>query len=123
MKLFFIFVLEKIGQSVFTIYIPLCILWYMNNLDKTIINLKVSKSLKSESQELADELGIPLTTVITANLKEFVRSRSLTITAFPRLKAEIEKELGEAIADYKKGKNISKVYANPDEVASHLSSL
>jgi antitoxin component of RelBE/YafQ-DinJ toxin-antitoxin module len=95
----------------------------MNNLDKTIINFKVSKSLKREAQELADELGVPLTTVITANLKEFVRSRSLTVSAFPRLKPEIEKELGEAIADYKKDKNISKTYAKPDDVASHLSAL
>lgn len=95
----------------------------MNSLDKTIINLKVSKNLKREAQELADEIGVPLTTVITASLKEFVRSRSLTVSAFPRLKPEIEKELGEAIADYKKGKNISKIYSKPDEVAGHLSAL
>ncbi|PIZ63308.1 type II toxin-antitoxin system antitoxin, RelB/DinJ family [Candidatus Saccharibacteria bacterium CG_4_10_14_0_2_um_filter_52_9] len=95
----------------------------MNSLDKTIINLKVSKNLKHEAQELADEIGVPLTTVITASLKEFVRSRSLTVSAFPRLKPEIEKELGEAIEDYKKGKNTSKVYTKPDEVTSHLSSL
>ena len=95
----------------------------MSNLDKTIINLKVSKDLKREAQDLADEIGVPLTTVITANLKEFVRSRSLAISAFPRLKPEIEKELGEAIADYRQGKNISKVYIKPDEVAAHLSSL
>jgi len=47
----------------------------------------------------------------------------LTVSAFPRLKPEIEKELGEAIEDYKKGKNTSKVYTKPDEVTSHLSSL
>lgn len=95
----------------------------MNNLDKTIINLKVSKSLKQDAQDLADEIGVPLTTVITAGLKEFVRSRSLTVSAFPRLKPEIEKELGEAITDYKKGRNVSKTYSSPDEVAAHLSSL
>lgn len=95
----------------------------MNSLDKTIINLKVNKTLKREAQDLADEIGVPLTTVITASLKEFVRSRSLTVSAFPRLKPEIEKELGEAIEEYKKGKNISKVFSRPDEVSSHLSSL
>ena len=95
----------------------------MNNLDKTIINLKVSKTLKRDAQDLADEIGVPLTTVITAGLKEFVRSRSLTISAFPRLKPEIEKELGEAISDYEKGKNISKVYTELGEVTAHLSSL
>ena len=95
----------------------------MKSLDKTIINLKVSKELKHEAQELANEIGVPLTTVITANLKEFVRSRSLTVSALPRLKPEIEKELGQAIADYKAGKNISKVYSKPEEVVTHLSSL
>lgn len=95
----------------------------MNSPDKTIINLKVSKTLKRDAQDLADEIGVPLTTVITANLKEFVRSRSLTVSAFPRLKPEIEQEISEAIADYKKGKNVSPVYASSDEITRHLSSL
>ena len=95
----------------------------MKTLDKTIINVKVSKALKREAQDLADEIGMPLTTIITASLKEFVRSRSLTVSAFPRLKPVIEQELREAIEDYKKGKNISKVFTNPDEVAARLKSL
>lgn len=95
----------------------------MNTLDKAIINVKVSKTLKREAQDLADEIGVPLTTVISAGLKEFVRSRSLTVSAFPRLKPEIERELGEAVADYKKGKNVSKVLSKPSEVADHLNSL
>src|SRR5688572_12863503 len=100
------------------------ILWYMNSAtDKAIINIKVSKALKREAQDLADEIGVPLTTVISASLKEFVRSRSLTVSAFPRLRPEIEKELSEAIADYKKGKNISKAFSTQDEIADHLSSL
>jgi antitoxin component of RelBE/YafQ-DinJ toxin-antitoxin module len=103
--------------------IPLYILWYMSTLDKAIINIKVNKTLKREAQELADEIGVPLTTIITANLKEFVRSRSLTVSAFPRLRPEIERELSEAIADYKEGKNVSKVLSRPEDVAGHLSAL
>jgi antitoxin component of RelBE/YafQ-DinJ toxin-antitoxin module len=95
----------------------------MNTLDKAIINIKVSKTLKRDAQDLADEIGVPLTTVISASLKEFVRSRSLTVSAFPRLRSEIEHELGEAIDDYKKGKDVSKIFVNPSEVAEHLSSL
>lgn len=106
-----------------TKYIPLYILGYMSTLDKTIINVKVNKTLKVEAQDLADEIGVPLTTVITASLKEFVRSRSLTVSAFPRLKLEIERELGKAIADQKEGKNISKVFSKPEEIASHINSL
>ena len=95
----------------------------MSTLDKTIINIKVSKALKQDAQDLADEIGVPLTTVITASLKEFVRSRSLTVSAFPRLKPEVERELSEAIADLKSGKNISKVLTKPDDVAAHLKAL
>ena len=95
----------------------------MNTTDKAIINIKVSKALKQDAQELADEIGVPLTTVISASLKEFVRSRSLTVSAFPRLRPEIESELGEAINDYKKGNNVTKTFSSPDEVAGHLTSL
>lgn len=95
----------------------------MSTLDKAIINIKVSKTLKRDAQDLADEIGVPLTTVISAGLKEFVRSRSLTVSAFPRLRLEIEHELGEAIDDYKKGKNVSKILTKPSEITDHLSSL
>jgi antitoxin component of RelBE/YafQ-DinJ toxin-antitoxin module len=95
----------------------------MSTVDKAIINIKVNKTLKREAQELADEIGVPLTTIIAASLKEFVRSRSLTVSAFPRLRPEIEQELSEAITDYKNKKNVSKVLSRPGEVTDHLSSL
>ncbi len=95
----------------------------MKTIDKAIINIKVSKDLKHEAQILADEIGVPLTTVITANLKEFVRSRSLTVSAFPRLKPEVERELSEAITDHKRSRNVSKILSKPSEVADHLSAL
>lgn len=95
----------------------------MKTLDKAIINIKVSKTLKREAQDLADEIGVPLTTVISAGLKEFVRSRSLTVSAFPRLRPEVERELEAAINDYKKGENVSKTFSGPGEVAGHLRSL
>ncbi|MHB1864965.1 MAG: hypothetical protein ACYCPS_02245 [Candidatus Saccharimonadales bacterium] len=95
----------------------------MSTLDKTILNVKLSKSLKQDAQEIADEIGIPLSTVVIVNLKEFVRSRSLTISALPRLRPEIEKELGLAIEDYKQGKNISPVLRNGKEASDYLKSL
>lgn len=95
----------------------------MNKLDKTVINVKLSKSLKNDAQTLADEIGVPLSTVVVANLKEFVRSRSLTISALQRLNPEVEKELGEAISDHKSGKNVSPTYSDSETVKDHLSSL
>lgn len=103
--------------------IPLYIIWYMSTLDKTILNVKLNKSLKHDAQELADELGLPLSTIVIANLKEFVRSRSLTVSALPRLRPEIERELGQAISDYKQNTNISPVLHSGKEVSEYLKSL
>ena len=95
----------------------------MSTLDKTILNVKLSKALKQDAQALADEIGVPLTTVVVANLKEFVRSRSLTISALPRLKPGVEEELGKAIEDYRAGKNISETFDNVENLTEHLKSL
>jgi antitoxin component of RelBE/YafQ-DinJ toxin-antitoxin module len=95
----------------------------MNTLDKTVMNIKLSKTLKQSAQALADEIGVPLSTVVIANLKEFVRSRSLNISALPRLRPEIEKELGEAIADYRAGKNVSENFTDVESLTQHLKSL
>ena len=99
------------------------IIRYMTNLDKTILNVKLNKALKQDAQELADEIGVPLSTIVIANLKEFVRSRSLTVSALPRLKIEIERELGQAITDYRQGKNVSPVLSGSKEVSDYLNSL
>ena len=47
----------------------------MGTLDKTLLNVKLSKSLKQDAQEVANEIGIPLSTIVIVNLKGFVRSR------------------------------------------------
>ncbi|MEO7364600.1 MAG: hypothetical protein ABIV43_03810 [Candidatus Saccharimonadales bacterium] len=95
----------------------------MTTLDKTVMNIKLSKSLKHDAQALADEIGVPLSTVVIANLKEFVRSRTLSISALPRLKPEVEKELGEAILDYHAGKNVSETFSDVESLTKHFKSL
>ena len=92
----------------------------MKTLDKTILNVKLSKELKQDAQDLAHELGVPLSTIVVANLKEFVRSRSFNVTAHPRLKPEIEREIEAAVADFKLGKNISPVFTSPMAAADYL---
>jgi antitoxin component of RelBE/YafQ-DinJ toxin-antitoxin module len=95
----------------------------MDTLDKTILNVKLNKTLKRDAQALADEIGVPLSTVVVANLKEFVRSRSLTISALPRLRPEIEQELGQAISDYQLGKNISPTLQTAKSTSDYLKAL
>lgn len=47
----------------------------------TILNIKTDKKLKADAQKVAGELGIPLSTVMNAFLKQFVRDKEITFTA------------------------------------------
>jgi addiction module RelB/DinJ family antitoxin len=47
----------------------------------TILNIKTDKKLKADAQKVAGELGVPLTTVMNAFLKQFVRDKEIVLSA------------------------------------------
>ena len=47
---------------------------------KTLINIKTDKEVKEGAQALAQELGLPLSVVVNAYLKDFIRNRGITIS-------------------------------------------
>lgn len=47
----------------------------------TILNIKTDKKLKADAQKVASELGVPLSTVMNAFLKQFVRDKEITLSA------------------------------------------
>jgi len=89
---------------------------------KTVVNVKVDKETKEKAQALAKELGLPLSTVVNANLKEFVRSGEARFSLEPKLKPEVWKELRKATADYKAGKSTSPVFNSAREAIDYLNS-
>ena len=81
----------------------------------TVLNIKIDKALKQELQSVAKDLGLPVSTLITASVRDVVRSRSITITADLRLRPEVEKELLQLSKDAKAGKNVSPTFDNLDD--------
>ncbi|MDP3953496.1 MAG: hypothetical protein Q8P99_01590 [bacterium] len=79
---------------------------------KTVINVKTDKEVKEEAQRIAKELGIPLSTVVNSYLKDFIRDREFTISLEPQLRPEVWGEMQKAVADAKKGKNVSPVFSD-----------
>ena len=59
----------------------------------TVLNVKIDPELKKQAQVVAKQLGLPVSTVVAASLRNFVNTRSITISDAPRLKPEIEAEL------------------------------
>ena len=47
---------------------------------KTILNFKVDKKLKESAKNTAQKLGIPLSTVVNAFLRQFVNEKEVTFS-------------------------------------------
>ncbi len=86
----------------------------------TVLNVKIDDKLKKEAQKAAKALGLPISTVVAASLREFVRTRSITISDSPSLKPEVERELLQLSKDAKAGKNLSPAFDNVDDAVKWL---
>src|SRR3989344_6474301 len=62
-----------------TLLKPLTIIYtsYILCIMKTVITLKADKEVKESAQKVAAELGLTLSAVVNASLKQFVREKSL----------------------------------------------
>lgn len=50
-------------------------------MNYAVVATKVDPQTKRQAQEAADALGVPLSVVIKAFLKQFIRSKTVTLTA------------------------------------------
>jgi addiction module RelB/DinJ family antitoxin len=61
---------------------------------KTVLNVKTDVEVKREAQKLAKEIGVPLSTIVNAHLKQFISDRRVEFSAplipSARLRAVIE---------------------------------
>ena len=81
----------------------------------TVLNVKIDKELKEEAQAAAKSMGLPVSIVVTASLKEFVRTRAITIRDEGTLKPEVAKELLQLSKDARAGKNVSPEFTSVEE--------
>lgn len=86
----------------------------------TTMLIKLDKGLKDDAKQTAEELGVPLTTVVNAYLAQFVRDKKFSISAQPTLSKKKLKELLKISDDMDKGKNIGFVANNAEELFKHL---
>lgn len=89
---------------------------------KTTLHTKIDKDIKEKAQSLAHELGIPISTIINSQLREFVRSGTFQVAREPQLKESVMKEILKASKDAKKGKNISPEFDNVEDAMNWLNS-
>lgn len=89
----------------------------------TVIHLKANKEVKENAQKLAKELGLSLSDVINASLRNFIRTRTVVFTDIPTITPQFEKKLDRIVKDIKEGKNLSPTFTNMKDATDYLDSL
>jgi len=87
---------------------------------KTAINIKADTVVKKKAQKLAEELGLTLSAVVNASLKEFIRNQSVSFSTVPRMSKRLERIIAEAERDLKVGKNISPIFNSAEDAIRYL---
>ena len=87
---------------------------------KTLISIKIDRDTKTKAQMVAKDIGLPLSTLINAYLKQFVREKRVDFALPLRPNRKTAKFLDRSRADYNKGKNISPVFSNMKDAIAYL---
>lgn len=99
---------------------PVYILWYTMNY--AVVTTKVDPQTKKEAMKIADALGMPLSVVIKAFLKQFIRTKSINFSVYPeKPTAGLLKDLRKSEEDVKAGRVIS--FKTPQDAIKYVSSM
>ena len=89
---------------------------------KTLINIKADADIKEIAVRTAKQMGVPLSTIMNAFLRQFVAEKSVTFSVplrptkwFPKILLETEK-------DCREGKNIEGPFHTAEEMIKSLKS-
>jgi addiction module RelB/DinJ family antitoxin len=88
-------------------------------MNDAVINIKVNKTLKLEAQQLAEELGFSLSSLIIACLRQIVRTRAVSFDASEEPSEYMVKMLEKSKENIKKG-YVSPAFDNMDDAVKWL---
>lgn len=89
---------------------------------KVLLTVKTDKKLKEAAQKVAKEMGVPLGTIINAQLRDLVWDKRYTFSVPLEPNAKTKKELATIVED-ENPKNWHGPFATGNEVQEFLDSL
>ncbi|HEY4479919.1 MAG TPA: hypothetical protein VJB58_00395 [Candidatus Paceibacterota bacterium] len=87
---------------------------------KTVTSVKLDKELKEKASKLASELGLNLSSVVSASLRKFVNEQRIVFSLQPKFNTKTEREILKIKDDIKKGKNLVGPFNNLDDLYKAL---
>jgi addiction module RelB/DinJ family antitoxin len=93
-------------------------------MNTTSLHIKIEPDIKKQAQKTADDLGLSLSAVMKALLKQFIRTKQLSVGAryIPEIpNARLRKSLQRSEEDIKAKRTIK--FKNADEAIAYVDSL
>lgn len=90
---------------------------------KTIITVKSDKLVKEHAQKIAKDLGLSLSDVVNASLRNFIHTREIHFKAIPRMTPKLERIVARVEKDIHNHKNVSPAFSSASEAIGYLESL
>jgi len=88
---------------------------------KTTTSIKIDKDTKDKATKLASSLGLTLSSVINAGLKQFVLERRVSFSAEPELNKRSKTILREALREAEESKGLVGPFSNVSDLRRSLS--
>lgn len=73
------------------------------DMNTAVVNIKVNPEIKKQAQEVAEELGLSLSSAINAFLRQLIRTRTVTFSVSEEPSIYMLKALKKSERDIKKG--------------------
>lgn len=89
---------------------------------QTVIYIKADKEVKENAAKTAKELGLSLSDIINASLRNFIRTREITFSHTPQMTPELERLIAKVEADIKNKRNLVGPFSNAEEMDKYLNS-
>ena len=88
---------------------------------KTLLSIKTEPEVKEQAKKLASELGLTLSALVTIQLKQAIRAKTITLSTKSYTPTPyLEKILEKADRDIKAGKNLSPKFDNTEDMIAWL---
>lgn len=91
-------------------------------MTKTILNIKTDPQTKQQIQEFAAELGVPVSVIMNAQIKQMLRDRKILLSTELEPTPYLEKIMRQVDADLVTDKNMTPAM-NVKEAIDYLDSL
>lgn len=84
------------------------------------MNIKTDKEVKEKAQKLAGDLGLSLSAIVNAYLRQLVREEEIYFSAASKMTPRLEALVEEARQDFVKKKNISPLFSSAKAAIKYL---